>query len=66
MSASLGVFRHEVARNDLPRKKPKRIDIGNMIVRQLGERGSSSEESCVWPAPFFLWIFFVDTRSIVT
>ena len=62
MSASLGVFRHEVARTDLPIKEPKRKDISNTIVRQLGEHGSSSEG----PAPFFFQIIFVDTRSIVT
>ena len=38
-----------------------------MMVRQLGERGSSSEESRVLAcANFFVGFSFVETRSIVT
>ena len=49
MSTSLRVFRHEVARTDLPRKNLNEKTSAYMIVRELGERGSSSsnEESRV-------------------
>ena len=64
MSMSLGVFRHEVARTDLPGKKTSAY----MIVRELGERGSSSssEEIRVLACVTFFGFFFVETRSIVT
>ena len=60
MSTSLGVFRHEVAWTDLPRKNLNEKTSAYMIVRELGERGSSSlsEESPVLAcAIFFFWIF---------
>ena len=68
MSTSLGVFRHEVARTDLPRENLNEKTSAHMIVRQLGERGSSSssEESRVLACASFFLDFFVETRSIVT
>ena len=68
MSTSLGVFRHEVARTDLPRKNLNEKTSAYMIVRELGERGSSSssEESRVLACAIFFFGFFVETRSIVT
>ena len=67
---SLGVFRHEVARTDLPRKNLSEKTSGYMIVRQLGERGSSSSSggSRVLACAIYLFFFdfFVETRSIVT
>ena len=59
MSASLGVFRHEVARTDLPRKNLNEKTSAYMIVRELGERGSSSssEESRVLACAIFFLIF---------
>ena len=59
MSTSLGVFRHEVARTDLPRKNLNEKTSAYMIVRELGERGSSSssEESRVLACAIFFWIF---------
>ena len=50
MSTSLGVFRHEVAQTALPRKNLNEKTSAYMIVRELGERGSSSssEESRVY------------------
>ena len=61
MSTSLGVFRHEVARTDLPRKNLNEKTSAYMIVRELGERGSSSsrEESRVLAcAIYFFFDFF--------
>ena len=68
MSTSLGVFRHKVAQTALPRKNLNEKTSAYKIVRELGERGSSSssEESCVLSCAIFFWIFFVETRSIVT
>ena len=68
MSTSLGVFRHEVAQTDLPRKNQNEKTSAYMIVRELGERGSSSssEESRVLACAIFFGFFFVETRSIVT
>ena len=68
MSTSLGVFRHKVARTDLPKENLNEKTSAYMIVRELGKRGSSSssEESCVLACAIFFWIFFVETRSIVT
>ena len=71
VSTSLGLFRHEVARTDLPRKNLNEKTSAYMIVRELGERGSSSsseefKKAVCWPAPFFFLIFFVESRSIVT
>ena len=59
MSTSLGVFRHEVARTDLPRKNLNEKTSAYMIVRDLGERGSSSssEENRVLTCAI---IFFFD------
>ena len=60
VSTSLGVFHHEVARTDLPRKNLNEKTSVYVIVRELGERGSSSsnEESRVLArAIFFFWIF---------
>ena len=68
MSKSLGNFCHEVAWTALPRKKLNEKTSAYMIVRELGERGSSSssEESRVLAcAIFFFGFFFVETRSIV-
>ena len=50
VSTSLGVFRHEVAQTALPRKNLNKKTSAYMIVRELGERGSSSssEESRVY------------------
>ena len=45
MSTILGVFRHEVARTDLPGKNLNEKTSAYMIVRELGERGSSSSSS---------------------
>ena len=58
MSTSLGVFRHEVA-TDLPRKNLNEKTSAYMIVRELGERGSSSssEESRVLACAIFFCIF---------
>ena len=58
MSTSLGVFRHEVARTDLPRKNLNEKTSADMIVRQLGERGSSSEESRLLTCAIFFLDFF--------
>ena len=69
MSTSLGVFRHEVARTDLPRKNLNEKTSAYMIVRELGERGSSSssEENRVLACAIFLFFYlFVETPSIVT
>ena len=69
MSTSLGVFRHEVARTDLPRKNLNEKTSAYLIVRELGERGSltsSSEERRVLACAIFFLDFFVETRSIVT
>ena len=68
MSTSLGVFRHEVAKTALPRKNLNEKTSASMIVRELGERGSSSssEESRVLACAIFFLDFFVETRSIVT
>ena len=66
MSTSLGVFRHEVARADLPRKNLNEKTSADTIVRQLGERGSSSEESRVLACAIYFVGFFVETCSIVT
>ena len=60
VSTSLGVFRHEGARTDLPRKNLNEKTSAYMIVRELGERGSSSssEQSRVLAcAILFFWIF---------
>ena len=68
MSTSLGVVRHEVARTDLPRKNVNEKTSAYMIVRELGEQGSSksNEESRVLACAIFFLNFFVETRSIVT
>ena len=60
MSTSLGVFRHEVARTDLPRKNLNEKTSAYMIVRELGERGSSSssEESRVLACAILFFGFF--------
>ena len=60
MSTSLGVSRHEVAQTDLPRKNQNEMTSAYMIVRELGERGSSSsgEESCVLACAIFFLDFF--------
>ena len=58
-----------MARTDLPGKNLNEKASAYMIVRELGERGSSSssEESCVLAcAIIFFFGFFVETRSIVT
>ena len=56
MSTSLGVFRHEVARTDLPRKNLNEKTSAYMIVRVLGEQGSSScEESRVLAFAIFFF-----------
>ena len=59
-STSLGVFRHEVARTDLPRKNLNEKTSAYMIVRELGERGSSSssEESRVLACAIFFFLIF--------
>ena len=61
MSTSLGVFRHEVARTDLPRKNLNEKTSAYMIVRELGERGSSSssEENRVLARAIFVCFFFL-------
>ena len=61
-----GSFHQEVARTDLPRINLNENTSTYMIVRELGERGSStsSEESRVLACAIFL-DFFVQTRSIV-
>ena len=60
MSTSLGVFRHEVARTDLPRKYLTEKTSAYVIVRELGERGSSSssEQSRVLACAIFLFLIF--------
>ena len=60
MSTSLGVFCREVARTDLPRKNLNERTSAYMIVRELGERGSSSscEESSVLACAIFFLDFF--------
>ena len=64
MGTSLGVFRHEVARTDFPRKNLNEKTSAYMIVRELGERGSSSsksssnEESRVLACAIFFFGFF--------
>ena len=55
---SLGVFRYEVARTDLPRKNLNEKTSAYMTVRQLGERGSSSEESHVLACAIFFFFDF--------
>ena len=65
----MGVFRHEVAQTDLPGKNLNEKTSTYMIVRELGERGSSSssEESRVLACAIFVFLdFLVETRSIVT
>ena len=59
VSTSLGVFRHEVARTDLPRKNLNEKTSAYMIVRELGERGSSSssEENRVLARAIFFKFF---------
>ena len=59
MSTSSGVFRHEVARTDLPGKNLKEKASAYMIVCELGERGSSgsSEESRVLACAIFFGFF---------
>ena len=59
MSTSFGVFRHEVARTDLPRKNLNEKTSAYMIVRELGEALQVQVKKAVcWPPPFFLfWIF---------
>ena len=51
---------------DLPRKNLNEKTTAYMIVCQLGERGSSSEESRVLACAIFFLEFFVETRPIVT
>ena len=58
MNTSLGVFRQEVARTDLPRKNLNEKTSAYMTVRQLGEQGSSSEESRVLACAIFFFDFF--------
>ena len=69
VSTSLGVFRHEVARTDLPRKKPKRKDI-SLHDRSWAWRTRLFKfkwrKPCVGLHHFFFFWFFVETRSIVT
>ena len=59
VSTSLGVFRREVARTDLPRKNLNEKTSAYMIVRELGERvsSSSSEESRVLACAIFFFDF---------
>ena len=65
VSTSLGVFCHEVAWTDLPRKNLYKKTSANIFIRQLHKRGSASEESRVLAyATFF--ISFVETHLIVT
>ena len=61
MSTSLGVFRHEVAWTDLPRKNLNEKTSVYMIVRELGERGpsSSSEQSRVLACAIFFIFYFL-------
>ena len=59
VSTSLGIFRHEVARTDLPRRNLNEKTSAYMIVCEFGEQGSSSssEESRVLACTIFFWIF---------
>ena len=58
VSTSLGVFRHEVARTDLPRKNLNERHQLTWSFVSLAERGSSSEESRMLACAIFFLDFF--------
>ena len=60
MSTSLGVFRREVARTDLPRKNLNEKTSAYMTFVSLANEALQVQvkKAVCWPAPFFFFGFF--------